>query len=511
MRTFCFLGLSALVACDRGHDHAEPHPHDHGEEAKTAQVTVWGERYEVFMEHQAVVVNTPTRFITHVTDLQTLEPRRQGPVTFLLQYGAEGPIEHVAPEPARAGIYIPEIHLGKPGAWKMTLKVEESTIELGTVKVFESAEAAKNAEFPPAPEGVSFLKEQQWKVLSRMEPVRRRQLSERIRLPGVVASRPNSRAAVSSPLQGRLLAAPGKSMPGLGDRVEAGQVLAWVQPPFSELASRLVEAEANEIKARLTLEHAQLTLERMKKLVAENGRPERDLKEAEFAVRSAQADYQAAQALRAAYMNAGASFVGEQFAVELKSPISGVVTQVSAVVGEYVSSERALFAILDTSRVWIEVRVPESDLHRLSEAVGALYESPAEKGRFLPIGGDVVFHGLSVDAASRTVPIVYQVENPESRLKIGMTLSVQLETKRVEDAIAVPASAVVDEDGKPIAFVQLSGETFAKRELKLGLRDGSWVQVIDGLSDGDRVVTKEAYAIRLASVSNVIPAHGHAH
>jgi multidrug efflux pump subunit AcrA (membrane-fusion protein) len=57
----------------------------------------------------------------------------------------------------------------------------------------------------------------------------------------------------------------------------------------------------------------------------------------------------------------------------------------------------------------------------------------------------------------------------------------------------------------------VSGETFEKRELTLGLRDGNWVQVVLGISAGERVVTKGAYAVRLASVSSAIPSHGHAH
>ena len=77
--------------------------------------------------------------------------------------------------------------------------------------------------------------------------------------------------------------------------------------------------------------------------------------------------------------------------------------------------------------------------------------------------------------------------------------------------MAIPDSAIVEEGGQPVAFVQVSGETFQKRELTLGIRDGNWVQVLTGVSEGERVVTKGAMAIRLASVSSVIPAHGHAH
>jgi membrane fusion protein, heavy metal efflux system len=86
-----------------------------------------------------------------------------------------------------------------------------------------------------------------------------------------------------------------------------------------------------------------------------------------------------------------------------------------------------------------------------------------------------------------------------------------VETARVENTLSVPGAAIVEEDGRPIAFVQLSGETFEKRDLELGIRDGNQVQVLSGLTEGERVVTKGAYAVRLASVSSAIPAHGHVH
>ena len=62
-----------------------------------------------------------------------------------------------------------------------------------------------------------------------------------------------------------------------------------------------------------------------------------------------------------------------------------------------------------------------------------------------------------------------------------------------------------------VAFVQVSGETFEKRDLAVGIRDAGWVQVMYGVKEGERVVTKGAYAIRLASVSTTLPSHGHSH
>lgn len=501
------LGLFLLAACDPGHDHPHPHPHGEEEEEKTAQVTVWGERFEIFLEHKLIVADMPTPFVTHVSDLKTLEPRRKDKVVFVLRQGDGPAIEHGEPEPKRAGIYIPELKFPKAGEWTFSLRIDESVIEMPKLTVYASKEEAKKAPEPEAPEGISFLKEQQWRVLSKTEPVRKRKLVERVRVPALVAAKPGLRAAVVPPLAGRLI---GKGLPALGDRVEAGQVLALVQPPFSEHAARLVEAKAEAVRAKLALDQAGLVLARIKKLAESGARTERELQEAEFTVRSAEASHEAALALRATYERSGAvTLEGGSAALELRSPIAGVVVAVLAALGEHVGSEKPVFQVLDASKVHLEARVPETELARLGKGTSALIERT--RGDFQPLEAQRVFLAPEVDSATRTVALLFEADNPEGALRIGAALTLHLETARVEDALAIPASAVVEEDARPIAFVQLSGETFEKRYLQLGLKEGPWVQVLDGLAEGERVVSKEAMAVRLASVSNVIPAHGHAH
>lgn len=125
------------------------------EEEKTAQVTVWSERFEVFLEHQLVVVNTLTKFITYVTDLATLEPRREGPVTFIVRQGSGEPITHVEPKPARDGIYLPELTFPTLGEWHLSLLIPLSghdyTVELPPFHVFSSAEEVAKTPEPEAP------------------------------------------------------------------------------------------------------------------------------------------------------------------------------------------------------------------------------------------------------------------------------------------------------------------------------------------------------------------------
>ena len=84
-------------------------------------------------------------------------------------------------------------------------------------------------------------------------------------------------------------------------------------------------------------------------------------------------------------------------------------------------------------------------------------------------------------------------------------------TGETSRGLAVPQSAIVDDKGIAVAFVQTEGEKFERRELELGLKSDGWAEVKSGLKADERVVTKGAYRVHLGSLSTSLPAHGHAH
>jgi membrane fusion protein, heavy metal efflux system len=88
---------------------------------------------------------------------------------------------------------------------------------------------------------------------------------------------------------------------------------------------------------------------------------------------------------------------------------------------------------------------------------------------------------------------------------------VYLMTSSITDALVVPSSALVEEQGVFYLYVQTGGESFQKREVKTGVSDGINVQILSGVSEGERVVTKGAFQIKLSSASGALPAHGHEH
>src|SRR5690606_37919284 len=93
----------------------------------------------------------------------------------------------------------------------------------------------------------------------------------------------------------------------------------------------------------------------------------------------------------------------------------------------------------------------------------------------------------------------------------GAFAEVYLQTLETKKALVIPVSALLEEQGKFYAYVQVSGEVFQKRDLNLGANNGEQVQVLSGIAAGERVVTKGAYQIKLSTMSGALPAHGHEH
>jgi membrane fusion protein, heavy metal efflux system len=140
---------------------------------------------------------------------------------------------------------------------------------------------------------------------------------------------------------------------------------------------------------------------------------------------------------------------------------------------------------------------------------GAQLEIPGTE-RLRPLNR-LISIGRVVDPKSRTFPVIYQVDNRDRSIAIHQAVHVRLLMRQTSAAPAVPESAVVDDGGRPVIFIQRSGEAFVRRPVTLGIREGGYVQVLEGAFPGERVVTRGAHLIRLAAMSNQVPAHGHVH
>jgi multidrug efflux pump subunit AcrA (membrane-fusion protein) len=120
--------------------------------------------------------------------------------------------------------------------------------------------------------------------------------------------------------------------------------------------------------------------------------------------------------------------------------------------------------------------------------------------------------GRVVDAATRSVPVIFELSDPDRGLRLNQAVTAHVRgTAAPGEAVLVPASALQDENGTATVYVQTGGESFARRIVRPGARDGALVEILEGLAAGERVVSKGAYLVRLAATRTEPAGHGHAH
>lgn len=356
-----------------------------------------------------------------------------------------------------------------------------------------SAGAATTSSAPAAGGAVFVAKESQFLLGIRTTLASMREVQERMRVPGVVTVPPERNAAIFAPQAGRLIP-PAGGFPQLGAKVKKGQLLAVVEAVLS--ASERADFTAEEATARgehqtghARLEAAKLNLERMRALPGIVSKQE--LEAAEVEVRGAEAAAQAAAGRVAAFQtNSGAS------RFELRSPIEGVLADVGASPGEQLEQGTRAFLVVDAAVLTVEAKVNESDLGRLSAGMDAVVSVGAYEGR--TFAGKLAAIGQVVDEATRTVKVVFAVDNPEGLLKLGMFADVEIGQGAPVRALSVPEAAVLDVEGRRVVYVHTAPEEFVAHEVALGRRDGGFYEVKQGLEEGDRVVVEGVYSLRNA-------------
>jgi cobalt-zinc-cadmium efflux system membrane fusion protein len=157
--------------------------------------------------------------------------------------------------------------------------------------------------------------------------------------------------------------------------------------------------------------------------------------------------------------------------------------------------------------------VYEVDVAQIENSPGAVFTVAGFEREFVvgETNGRRVAVGAIVDPVTRTVPIVFELANEDWALKPGMYAKVTLLTGKTIQSVAIPEQAVVDDSSQPTVFVMEGGETFFKRRVRLGVRSGGYVQVLAGVAEGERVVSRGAYQVKLATAAGGIPEHGHQH
>jgi RND family efflux transporter MFP subunit len=486
-------------------------------EEHTLDVTSWTEQTELFMEHPPLVAGQTIRFAVHLTKLADFQALNAGrPSIELSPVSGGSTVILPGSEPLRPGAFRVEGKLPPAGQYRWALIVNAPGLsdrhDLGSTTVFgDEATAIADAEKQPEKDAtaIAYLKEQQWTNPFSTAVVREGDVRTSIRVPAAVEPVTGGDAIIAAPADGRYAS---QQLPSVGDRVAAGQTLGRLEPRLSSGGDDRATLESTVAEAQAALEGAKADLARAERLLEERAVPGRRVEDARRAVAVADARVTAAKARLAqrdeVLRSGGGTASGNAFT--LRAPIAGRVAEVFAALGASYTEGTPLFRIVRSDRVELQAQVPPNEAATARTLTAIAFEIPGQADA-IALKPDHVHDAGVIDPKTRALPLQIEVENRDGQLLVGQTGTAVLYTGKTQRIAVVPREAVLMEAGRPYVFVQVAGERFARRFIDLGSRDAGLVGVRAGVKPGDRVVTRGAYDVQLASAAKGLPAEGHVH
>ncbi|HVT71946.1 MAG TPA: efflux RND transporter periplasmic adaptor subunit [Lacunisphaera sp.] len=180
--------------------------------------------------------------------------------------------------------------------------------------------------------------------------------------------------------------------------------------------------------------------------------------------------------------------------LDLKAPIDGVITQRKSTVGELIGKETEVYTISDPTDLWVLAEIKERDIAAVQVGQEATFSALAYANE--SFHGKVVLLGNRVETDSRTMEVRIEVGNADGRLKPGMFADVAIATTALRDVLTISDQAMQTLGEEQIVFVALSETKFEKRVVKTGLEQHGRLQVLEGLKEGERVVTQGSFILK---------------
>jgi len=340
----------------------------------------------------------------------------------------------------------------------------------------------------------------------------RARLPQTLESPARIGLNENRVARVGALLDGRIV----EVLANVGDRVEERQLLAVLQ------SHEVDDARAEYAKAKAELERAMSELgyttkvrDRAARLYELKAGSLEELQRAEAELRRSETQILVARAeigrLEEHLEHIGVSSEGaldeytqpgtgraEHFSelerIPVRSPIMGTVLQRLVTPGTVVSPSDDLFVVSNLSRLWVHAEVPEAYLPLLHTGQRVSVRVESYPGVVFP--AQLAHVGDVLNPATRTVQVRCVAENPEGRLRPEMYASVVFDLGAGDEMLVVPKTALQDIDGEAIVFVLTGDGLFERRPVSLGRSAADRVSVLDGLKQGERVVTEGSFLLK---------------
>lgn len=465
-------------------------------EEATSVHTIWTDKTELFVEYDAFVVGELSTFAAHFTDMRDFKAITEGKVTVSLIQGKNG-IRNSVNAPSSPGIFKPALKPKAAGTYQLVFEIETSNIKdrivIENVPVYASKKEAI-IKHPKEEEGneISFLKEQAWKMDFANVPVKRQQMFHVIHSGGEILPAQGDEITISATASG-IVVYSDKSLT-VGASVSSGTQLFTVAE--GGISDNNLQTEY--LKARSGYEKAKAAFERKQTLYNS-----KTISKTEF--EDAQLNYQLAES---DYNNLSRNF--SRGGKMIRTSTGGFIKELFKQEGAYVQAGEPLAIVTQNKNLTLLTYVNPSDYSKLSADISANFKTSSGSYSTEELGGKLLSYGRSVSVENPKIPVYFEINN-QGDLVSGSYMDIWIKISPKSEVLAVPVDALLEDAGKYSVIVQLGGESFEMREIKIGVSDGKFVEVLSGLKEGERIVTTGAYQIKMASMSGQVPAHGHSH
>ena len=495
MQKIMLLGLFLIgfTSCNKKEEAKE------GSELEPLAYTLYTENSELFVEFKPLVVGETSKFAAHFTVLgENFKALTDAKITVSLIVGDQG-IKNSVDAPSSPGIFRLALSPKTAGRGTLVFDIvtkdfnDKITIENVIVYPDEKTAIAQQPEHAESGD-ISYLKEQAWKVEFANKAIQRQTFNDVIKTSGQILSAPGDEMIVTAKASGVVVFSGKNTI--VGSAVNSGSSLFTISG--GDMTESNIDASVKEAKAIYL--KAKADYERSKLLVADKIVSEKDHQQVKLQFENAQTAYTT--------VSKNYSAKGQN----VLSPMSGFVKNVLVTEGQYVPSGTPLATISKNKKLIVQANVSQNYFSRLSSISSANFKTPQSDVVYntAALNGRIISYGKSASASTPFIPVTFEIDNA-GQLVSGSIVEIYLKSSAIADALVIPVSSLVEEQGIFYVYVQTGGESFQKREVKLGASDGLNVQVLEGISENERVVTKGGYQIKLSSASGALPAHGHEH
>ncbi|MGE0054476.1 MAG: efflux RND transporter periplasmic adaptor subunit [Hyphomicrobium sp.] len=179
--------------------------------------------------------------------------------------------------------------------------------------------------------------------------------------------------------------------------------------------------------------------------------------------------------------------------VSVRAPRDGIVLERSVVPGQQLRAGDTAFRIADLSVVWVIADVPESEIANLKAGEAVTIRTRAHPGHMF--SGTVALILPEIDLQTRTVKVRIEIDNAKRLLLPGMYADVEISAPEDAEVLIVPTASIIDTGDRQVVFVAQDGGRYAPHDVKVGRSGGGYAEVLQGLAEGDRIVTNGNFLI----------------